>query len=256
MSSIRERMSRIHIGVLPVDSVSFTEALDVIDELVASKQGGRVFTPNVDHVVQAEHDARFREAYSEVSLSLVDGVPLMWASRWLRKPLPEKISGSDLVLPLMERAAERGYRVYFLGGSPGAAELAKQKLLERFPSLQVVGMFDGRIDVNAPPETQRPILDDIAEAKTDLLMVALGAPKQEIWSHENRARLGGAVAIGVGASLDFVAGTLRRSPRWMSDAGLEWLYRLMQEPRRLAGRYLLRDPQFFRIVARQRRAPN
>ena len=245
---------RIRIGSLPVDSVSFARALDAIDELVQGKQGGTVFTPNVDHVVQAEHDPRFRAAYSDVSLSLVDGVPLMWASRWLKTPLPEKISGSDLVLPLMQRAADRGYRVYFLGGAAGAAQLAKQKLLERMPSLQIVGIDDARIDVNAPAEVQRPILDRIAAAKPDLLLVALGAPKQEIWSHEQRAHFAGAVVVGVGASLDFIAGAVRRAPRWMSNAGLEWLYRLLQEPRRLAGRYLLRDPQFFRIVARQMRA--
>jgi len=247
-------INRIRIGSLPVDSVSFEQALDAIDDLVRNKRGGRVFTPNVDHVVQAEHDLRFRAAYSDVSLSLVDGMPLMWASRWLKTPLPEKISGSDLVWPLMRRAAERGYRVYFLGGAPGAAELAKQRLLQELPSLQIVGIDPARIDVDAAPDVQRPILDRIASAKPDLLLVALGAPKQEIWSHEQRASLKDAVAVGVGASLDFIAGTVQRAPSWLSNVGLEWAYRLVQEPRRLAARYLLRDPQFFRIVARQMRA--
>lgn len=256
MSDGQLGISRIRIGSLPVDSVSFEQALDAIDDLVQKKLGGRVFTPNVDHVVQAEHDLRFRAAYSDVSLSLVDGMPLMWASRWLKTPLPEKISGSDLVWPLMRRAAERGYRVYFLGGAPGAAELAKQRLLQELPSLQIVGTDPARIDVDAAPDVQRPILDRIADAKPDLLLVALGAPKQEIWSHEQRANLKDAVAVGVGASLDFIAGTVQRAPRWLSNAGLEWAYRLAQEPRRLAARYLLRDPQFFRIVARQMRASN
>ena len=128
--------------------------------------------------------------------------------------------------------------------------------MQELPNLKIVGIYDGRIDVNAPLDVQRPILDDIAQAAPDLLLVALGAPKQEIWSHEHRAQLAGAVAVGVGASLDFIAGTLQRAPRWMSNVGLEWLYRLLQEPRRLAGRYLLRDPQFFKIIARQMRAPN
>ena len=119
MSDGRTAVTRIRMGALPVDSVSFAQALDVIDELVRGKRGGRVFTPNVDHVVQAEHDARFREAYSDVSLSLVDGVPLMWASRWLKTPLPEKISGSDLIMPLMRRAAERGTAYIFWGVRKG-----------------------------------------------------------------------------------------------------------------------------------------
>lgn len=256
MSGTPGAPQRIRIGSLPVDSVSLALALDVIDRLVREKRGGTVFTPNVDHVVQAEHDPRFRAAYAAVSLSLVDGMPLMWASRWLKTPLPEKISGSDFVLPLMHRAAERGHRVYFLGGAPGAAELAKQKLLERLPTLKIVGIDDARIDVNGSPDVQRPILDRISAAQPDLLLVALGAPKQEIWSHEHRSALSGTVVIGVGASLDFIAGTVRRAPRWLSNLGLEWLYRLGQEPRRLAKRYLWRDPQFFKIVARQMREPS
>ena len=242
---------RIRIGALPVDSVTLEGALDAIDDLVRAKQGGTVFTPNVDHVVQAENDLRFRASYADVSLSLVDGMPLLWAARLLKTPLPEKVSGSDLIMPLMRRAAARGYRVYFLGGAPGAAELARQKLLEQLPALQVVGIDDGRIDVDAGPEAQQPITDRIAAAKPDLLLVALGAPKQELWSHEQRDRLGSVVAVGVGASLDFIAGSQRRAPRWMSQSGLEWAYRLAQDPKRMAGRYLLRDPEFFGIVAKQ-----
>jgi N-acetylglucosaminyldiphosphoundecaprenol N-acetyl-beta-D-mannosaminyltransferase len=242
---------RIRIGALPVDHVDFEGALEAIDDLVRAKQGGRVFTPNVDHVVQAEHDPRFRAVYDEVSLSLVDGMPLLWASRLLKTPLPEKVSGSDLIMPLMRRAAKRGYRVYFLGGAAGAAELAKQKLIEELPALQVVGIDSPRIDVNASADVQRPILDRIAAAQPDLLLIGLGAPKQEIWAHEQRANLGSAVAIGVGASLDFIAGAQRRAPRWMSESGLEWAYRLAQDPKRMASRYLLRDPQFFGILAKQ-----
>jgi len=243
--------NRIRIGALSVDVVDLRGALDAIDDLVQGKTGGTVFTPNVDHVVQAEHDLRFRAAYDHVSLSLVDGMPLLWAARLLKTPLPEKVSGSDLILPLMRRAAERGHRVYFLGGAPGAAQLAQQKLLAELPSLRIVGIDDGRIDVNGPPHVQKPILDRIAEARPDLLLVALGAPKQEIWSYEHREAIGSAVAISVGASLDFIAGSQRRAPRWMSESGLEWAYRLAQDPKRMAGRYLLRDPQFFGIIARQ-----
>ena len=256
MSSGSWQARRIRIGALPVDSVDLEGALDAIDDLVRAGDGGRVFTPNVDHVVQAEDNPRFRAAYEQVSLSLADGMPLLWAARALKKPLPAKVSGSDLIWPLMRRAAERGYRVYFLGGAPGAAEAAHQTLLRDLPTLKIVGTDSGRIDINGSAAVQEPILARIAEAKPNLLLVALGAPKQEIWSWEQRVQIGSAVAVGVGASLDFIAGMLRRAPRWMSDAGLEWAFRLAQEPRRLAGRYLLRDPQFFRIVARQMRAPD
>jgi N-acetylglucosaminyldiphosphoundecaprenol N-acetyl-beta-D-mannosaminyltransferase len=242
---------RIHVGSLPVDAVSFQEALDVIDRLVADKRGGTVFTPNVDHIVQAEDNARLRAAYQEASLSLVDGVPVLWASRLLGEPLREKVSGSDLMWPLMRRAAEKGHRVYFLGGSAGVGELARQKLMAELPELQIVGIDPAFIDVDRDDAEQEQIVERVRAATPDLVLVALGAPKQEIWSHRHAARLAPAVLLGIGASLNFVAGTQSRSPRWMSRVGLEWMYRLAQEPRRLAGRYLLRDPQFCWILARQ-----
>jgi len=230
--------------------VDFQGAIDAIDRLISAKNGGTVFTPNVDHVVMAEHDERFRSAYAAAALSLVDGTPVLWAARLLRTPLPAKISGSDLVMPLLRRAAERGHRVYFLGGAEGVAELAKSKLESAFPGIQIVGTDASRIDVDALPETDE-VVERILRAAPDLVLVALGAPKQEIWSHTRAERLKPAVLIGVGASLDFVAGIQKRAPSWMSKVGLEWLYRLAQEPRRLAARYLLRDPEFGLILLRQ-----
>jgi N-acetylglucosaminyldiphosphoundecaprenol N-acetyl-beta-D-mannosaminyltransferase len=239
---------RARVGRLPIDSVDFAQALDAIEALVRSRSGGMVFTPNVDHVVLAEKDARFRAAYQAVNLSLVDGTLLLWAARLLGWSLPEKVSGSDLLQPLMQRAAQCGFSVYLLGGDPGVAEAARDRLQEQFPELRVVGCDDSRIDVDAVDEA---IVERIARAAPALVLVALGAPKQEVFIFEQRARLGGAVCVGVGASLDFVAGTRRRAPRWISRIGLEWLYRLLQEPRRLARRYLLRDPLFAWILTRQ-----
>jgi N-acetylglucosaminyldiphosphoundecaprenol N-acetyl-beta-D-mannosaminyltransferase len=243
-------LPRVRVGKLSIDVVDFEGALAAIDRLVVAKNGGTVFTPNVDHVVMAEHDERFRTAYAAAALSLVDGTPVLWASRLLRTPLPEKISGSDLVMPLLRRAAERGYRVYFLGGAPGVAELAKSKLEAALPAIQIVGTDASRIDVDTPLDSDQ-VAERIRLAKPDLVLVALGAPKQEIWSFTRAERLQPAVLIGVGASLDFVAGIQKRAPSWMSKSGLEWLYRLAQEPRRLAARYLLRDPEFCLILLRQ-----
>ncbi|HEY0463936.1 MAG TPA: WecB/TagA/CpsF family glycosyltransferase [Polyangiaceae bacterium] len=243
-------LPRVRIGKLPLDVVDFQGALDAIDRLIREKNGGTVFTPNVDHVVMAEHDERFRTAYAAAALSLVDGTPVLWASRLLRTPLPAKISGSDLVMPLLQRAAERGYRVYFLGGAEGVAELAKSKLEAALPGIQIVGTDASRIDVNQPSDADE-VVERIRRVEPDLVLVALGAPKQEIWSYTRAERLKPAVLIGVGASLDFVAGVQKRAPSWMSKVGLEWLYRLAQEPRRLAARYLLRDPEFCVILLRQ-----
>ena len=239
---------RIRVGHVGIDRVDFAQALDVIEGLVRARLGGMVFTPNVDHVVLAEKDERFRAAYRAANLSLVDGTLLLWASRLLGGRLPEKVSGSDLLQPLMQRTAQCGFRVYLLGGDPGVAEAARDRLLEQFPALRVVGCDDSRVDVDA---LDPAILERIKRAAPDLLLVALGAPKQEVFIFEHHAELGSAVCVGIGASLDFVAGTRRRAPRWISRIGLEWLYRLLQEPRRLARRYLLRDPLFGWILTRQ-----
>ncbi|HKO48385.1 MAG TPA: WecB/TagA/CpsF family glycosyltransferase [Polyangiaceae bacterium] len=250
MSTSQLALPRIRIGKVPIDVVDFDGAIDAIDRLISAKNGGTVFTPNVDHVVMAEHDERFRTAYAAAALSLVDGTPVLWASRLLRTPLPEKISGSDLVMPLLRRAAERGHRVYFLGGEPGVADLAKSKLEAALPGIRIVGTDASRIDVNKKAHADE-VAERIRRAEPDLVLVALGAPKQEIWSYTRAELLKPAVLIGVGASLDFVAGIQKRAPSWMSKAGLEWLYRLGQEPRRLAARYLLRDPKFFLILLKQ-----
>jgi N-acetylglucosaminyldiphosphoundecaprenol N-acetyl-beta-D-mannosaminyltransferase len=240
--------TRVSIGRVPIDPVDLAGSVEVIERLIEAGRGGTVFTPNVDHVVLADENERFRCAYENVSLSLVDGMPVLWASRLLGTPLPAKVSGSDLIEPLMERAAARGHRVYFLGGAPGVAESARDKLRARLPELQVVGTDSSYIDVDAKHDD---VIGRIQAAKPELVLVALGAPKQEVWSHEQREALAPAVLIGVGAGLDFIAGTQKRAPRWVSEAGFEWLYRLASDPRRLAARYVLRDPWFCWILMRQ-----
>jgi N-acetylglucosaminyldiphosphoundecaprenol N-acetyl-beta-D-mannosaminyltransferase len=243
--------TRVRVGSLEVDSLDRQQALDEIVRLVREGRGGTVFTPNVDHVVQAEHHTAFREAYGRASLSLVDGVPVMWAARWLGTPLPEKLSGSDLFEPLLERAEAEGLRVALVGGGPGVAELAAENLRQRLPQLQVVETLSPRVGLSATDE-ERSCVERLAKAKADLVFVCLGAPKQELFSDRNRQLLAPAVLIGFGAAVDFAAGTVPRAPAWMSRTGLEWAYRLGREPRRLAARYLLRDPEFFKIVAVQK----
>jgi N-acetylglucosaminyldiphosphoundecaprenol N-acetyl-beta-D-mannosaminyltransferase len=246
-------VQRLTIGAVPVDVVNFKQAIDAIEALVSRGSGGAVFTPNVDHVVKAEREPELREAYRTVDLSLADGMPLVWSSRLLGAPLPERVSGSDLVLPLARRAAERGWRLYLLGGAPGDAERAAT-VLERLGAA-IAGFEAPQVDIGAAGAAASEALADRVRASgAELVLVALGAPKQEIWIHRHRRRLGGAVAIGVGQSLAFVAGTLARCPRWLSRAGLEWLFRLLCEPRRLWRRYLMEGPTFFPILLRTWRA--
>lgn len=250
---MRVSHARVRIGELEVDAVTFEQALERIAELVDGRDGGAVFTPNVDHVVKAESDVEFRRAYSRASLSLADGVPILWAARLLGSPLPAKVSGSDLVLPLARLAAERRWRVYLLGGGPGVAAEAGAKLSSEL-GVDVVGTDSPVVREDGTVEEAELTLGRLGATKPQLVLVALGAPKQERFIDRYGDRIGPAVAMGVGGSLDFVVGRVRRAPAWMSRAGLEWLYRLGQEPRRMWRRYLIEDPRFVAIVLRARRS--
>jgi len=248
--------ARVEIGTLRVHVLDLEGALDAIEALVSARAGGAVFTPNVDHVVKAERDPAFRAAYRDADLCLADGMPLVWASRLLGAPLPERVAGSDLVVPLAERAARNGWRVYLLGGAPGDAERAADVLARRH-GVAIAG-------VDAPflapgPDGEAAALaaaERVRAARPELVYVAFGAPKQELWIHRHVGFIRPAVALGVGASLAFIAGTLPRAPRWMARAGLEWAYRLGREPRRLWRRYLADAGGFLPIVARGLRRPS
>ena len=242
--------SRIALGPVEVDPLTQAGALDAVERLVAAGDGGFVVTPNVDHLVLVQRDARLRDAYRRARLSLADGQPLLWMARLLGTPLPEKVSGSDLIEPLMASAAAAGRRVFFFGATPQVSAEAERRLVRRHPRLKIVGRDCSSwspADPSAPAAS--PVVKAVRESRADLVVVALGSPKQEFWMARHDKDLAPAVAIGLGASLDFVAGAVKRAPAWMSDAGLEWLYRLAQEPRRLAYRYLVRDPQILPIFA-------
>jgi N-acetylglucosaminyldiphosphoundecaprenol N-acetyl-beta-D-mannosaminyltransferase len=245
---------RLRIGPVRVDVVTFAQALDAIAALVMKGSGGMVFTPNVDHVVNAEATAALRAAYAEVDLSLADGMPVVWASRLLGCALPERIAGSDLAWPVLQRAAKEGWRVFFLGGNPGVAQQAAD-IVERDLGLKVLGVESPRIDADGGGPQAAEAVARIQAVKPHLLFVGFGSPKQEVFIHRHRAALPSTVSLAVGATFDFIAGVVPRAPGWMSRMGLEWSYRLLREPRRLWRRYLVNDPKFLAILARELRAP-
>lgn len=242
--------ARSYVAGVPLDRLTLAGAVDAIERLVREGEGGTVLTPNVDHVVLAHEDRRFRAAYEQASLSLCDGKPVQWAARLLGEPVPEKVSGSDLVLPLLERAAEKGMTVFLFGGAPGSAERARDALAARLPSLRIAGVASPRVPVDDRPEAHEESARLIAATRPDLVLVGLGAPKQELFAQAVRASVRPAVLLCLGASIDFLAGAVPRAPAWMSEHGLEWLYRLGREPGRLWRRYLVRDPRFAAILLR------
>jgi len=253
MPSTANRNRRLRMGDVWVDVLTFEESVRAIEALVDSRQGGSVFTPNVDHVVKASTNVAFKRAYDRVSLSLADGMPLVWMSKLLGCPLPERVAGSDLLVPTLELAARRGWKVYLVGGAPGVAEAAARKMTDEM-GINVVGWDDSRIEPDGSDPSGRSF-ERAKAARADLIYVALGPPKQELWIDRALEAVHPAVALGVGASLDFLVGKYKRAPRWIGTIGLEWLYRLCQEPRRLWRRYLVEGPRFFGIIASTRQLP-
>jgi N-acetylglucosaminyldiphosphoundecaprenol N-acetyl-beta-D-mannosaminyltransferase len=235
----------------PVNNVSFAEAVERIVAMCRAGKPCYVVTPNVDHVMRLQKDERFREIYGKAALSLADGMPLIWAAKLLGTPLKAKVSGSDLFVELCRRSAEDHLRVFLLGAAPGVADKARDVLVARYPGLQIVGTLSPRLNSDGTSPDDEEIEKIVKAAKPHLLFLAFGAPKQEYWIARMHDYLQVPVTIGVGASFDFVAGTVRRAPRWMQKAGLEWFWRLMQEPRRLWRRYLVDDlPFVWRVMRR------
>lgn len=239
---------RLTIGRVPIDVVTFQQAMERIEALVDANQGGSVFTPNVDHVVNVDTDDVFAAAYQRASLSVADGMPLVWASKVLGQPLPERVAGSDLLEPTLQLAAKRGWRVFFLGAAPGVAEKAAVVARERFGT-NVVGTDSPFVKLDDTAQIDR-IAQQLADSKAEIVMMAFGAPKQELLIDRIAERVKPAVMLGIGASLDFLAGTVKRAPAIMRSTGFEWLYRLSQEPGRLWKRYLVNDPKFAVILLR------
>jgi N-acetylglucosaminyldiphosphoundecaprenol N-acetyl-beta-D-mannosaminyltransferase len=244
---------RLWMGTVWVDVLTFGEALREIEALVDRRQGGAVFTPNVDHVVKAASNEAFKEAYARADISVADGMPLVWASGLLGCVLPERVAGSDLLMPLLELAAKRRWRVYLLGGAPGVAQEVATLLTETM-GVVVAGWDDSRIESDGS-DRHGTSVERVRAANADLVFVALGPPKQELWIDRSREAICPAVALGVGASLDFLVGKYKRAPQWMGRVGLEWAYRLAQEPRRLWRRYLVEGPRFIGIVRAAHRLP-
>jgi N-acetylglucosaminyldiphosphoundecaprenol N-acetyl-beta-D-mannosaminyltransferase len=207
--------------------------------------------PNAQLATLAERDERFSEALLAADLSVADGVSVMWASRLFGCPVPERVTGGELMERLCAEAAIHGFTVFFLGGLTGAAEEAAARLSRRYPGLKVAGTWcPPRGFESDPAETER-IRQRIAQASPDLLCVAFGAPKQEIWMHEHCPTLPIRAAIAVGGALDTQAGMRHRAPEWTHRPGLEWLYRLLREPRRLWRRYLIGNPHFVYLILRE-----
>jgi len=241
-------LTRIPVLWLGIDNVSFHEAAETVLGMCRSGRAAYVVTPNLDHFMRTRRDQVLRTVYEKADLSVADGVPVLWASRILGRPLKGRVNGTDLFEGLCAAAAREGLRVFLLGGAPGVAESAKEVLQKRYAGLSIVGASSPVIDASGKGPDDELTIRQIRAVQPHLLFTAFGCPKQELWMARNSKLLGPMVCIGVGGSFDLVAGYLRRAPRWMQRFGLEWLWRLVQEPHRLWKRYLVEDVPFVGYV--------
>lgn len=221
-------MGKVNILGVQVDMVNAAEAAGKIIEMLEENRPHNVYTPNSEIIMMAYKDAEFCRLLNDADLLTADGIGVVYASRILGRPIAERAAGYDIARLVLEHIAESGHRLFLFGGKPGVAEQAQERLLQEHPFLNIVGCRNGYFDAAEEPE----IIDAINRSGADIVFVCLGAPAQEKWIDRNMNQLHVKVLMGIGGSLDVFAGNVERAPQKWQDLGLEWLYRLIKEPRR------------------------
>lgn len=223
------------------DVLTMRDAVDwVFHQVAAGRRNAAkyVVTPNISLTMRHQDCPEFRKVIHDADLTIVDGAPLVTASRWFRKPLPERVAGSDLVLELFQAAVEESpLRVFFLGAAPGVADRAAEVAHKKWKGVQVVGTLSPEFGFEKDDSANRAIVKIVNSTHADVLIIGLGAPKQENWAWRHREQLEVPVALCVGGTIDFLAGEQHRAPRWVRRMGIEWVWRMATNPRRLVGRY-------------------
>ena len=250
-------MSLMKINRVPflnayVDNVDCQQVLEVIQEHIDSGVPGYMVSLNTDICIKLEHDDDFRRAHQDASLVLMDSQPLFRLARRWGIPLKEKLSGSDLMPIVCKWAAEKGYSCFIMGGLPGVPEEAARRLKTSFTGLKIAGTMSPPYGFERSEEEISTILSVVKNANPDILFVCIGSPKSEKFIHPHLEGLGTRFCLAVGAAVDFEAGNMKRAPEWASRAGVEWLFRFFQEPRRLFKRYFIDSWSMLRIIRKYR----
>ena len=238
-------MGRKQTCILDVafDVVTMEEAAEKAKSFLRAEGQHYICTPNPEIVMEARTDGELRKILKKADMVVPDGIGVVWASKYSEKRLPERVAGYDLTQRLMRDLAGTEESFYFFGGAPGVAAAAARKMRKDYPGLKIVGVHNGYFD----EKEEKKILEDIKKHSPSILLVGLGAPKQENWMYDHKGRVGG-VMIGVGAGFDYHAGNIKRAPAWMQKLSLEWLYRLAQDPKRLFKRYLVTNTRYLYLI--------
>lgn len=237
---------RARILGVPIDCLSMEAVVAKIEEFIQSREPHIVVTADSSGIVQSQSDAEFAEILQNADIVTPDSEGVLWAAKRKGIYVPERVSGVDLFAELCQKSAEKGYRLFFLGAAPGVAEIAAERLRLRVPGCNIVGARHGYF----PPDSDEIVAQEIAQTKPDVLFVAMGIPRQEKFIKRTQHILRCPVAIGVGGTLDVFSGKVRRAPRIIQSLKLEWLYRLMQNPKKMAKARNL--PIFVKMVLRSR----
>ena len=244
---------KVNILGVEIHKVVKKDVLSTVEKWINSKAGPRMIcTPNADHIIKALRDKEFLQIINQADLSMPDGMAVVYASRILRQPLSETVTGRLLPYDLCRMAADRGWSVFFLGGNPGAAEAAANRLQLAHPKLRVAGCFCPRFGFVFEDEEDRKAVQRVREAKPDILFVGFGGPKQEKWIKAHLDEINVPVSIGIGYAFNVLGGLVKAPPQWATRVGLEWLIRLIREPRRLWRRYLIDGALFIILVLRSK----
>ena len=231
-----------------VSNLNIEEVKSFIDERVASREPAHIVSLNVDQVVKIENNKEFAKIVEDAELVITDGTPLIWISRIRKTHIKQKIDGPRLGEESIKHAAEKGYKVFLLGAKEGVAALAAEKLVNKYPNLIISGTYSPPFGFEKDKEEIEHINEMLEKSKTDILIVGLSAPKQEIYVYNNMKKYQIPISISLGAAIDFYAGNIKRAPNWINKCGLEWLHRFFKEPKRLFKRYFVDDIKIFGIA--------
>ncbi|MEO0119384.1 MAG: WecB/TagA/CpsF family glycosyltransferase [candidate division WOR-3 bacterium] len=243
-------MKYFYFGGIKIDNLNISEAVGKIREILKNEEKGYVVTPNADHIVKLQRDKEFKRAYESAFLVLPDGISLLVASKLLGTPLKGRCAGADLIERIFDIANDLGKSIFILGGTKGSEKIAMEKIKSFFPNVKVAA-YSPPFGFEKNPKETSEIINKINSLKTDILIVCVGAPKSEKWLYNNFDKLNIKIAFSLGAALDYFAGTIKRAPKWMQKIGLEWFWRLIQEPKRLWKRYLIGNTIFVFLVLRE-----
>jgi N-acetylglucosaminyldiphosphoundecaprenol N-acetyl-beta-D-mannosaminyltransferase len=230
-----------------MDNLAMEETVARVNAFISRGGVHHHVVVNVDKIVKADRDARVRDVVNGCDLVNIDGQPVVWAARLLGVPIKERVAGIDLMMRLVAEADRRGHRLYFLGAREEVVASVVERVRRDYPGAPIAGWRNGYFGEAEEPEVAR----EIARSRPDILFVAMTSPKKELFLARWKDSIQAPFVMGVGGSFDVVAGVVRRAPRWMQRAGLEWFFRLAQEPRRMWRRYLIEDTRFLWLVARE-----